>query len=730
MSLKMKLVSLVSMFLLILATVVVSVFAIGQAEINLGGSINFQATNVYAKLTGSILGGQGGEIALKELTFSQDPSDNPSSSEDIATWLNNALNFTSNGDAITFNITVENKASDRSLYFTISDKIGTVENLTKTVSTESYPDALDISIEIPKLSTRTFTILFEVNTTNLSVNGEYKYLITLSNESVSNVEISAESNNESLGTVSVNGGDLNKFNVGETVTLEALPTSINNTFIAWAVPKEVSQFNNSVKNVEISKLSHSSLKTLSINSSDIDIVSTEQSYSFILNSNSPKVYYAIFNQTTEIIDDGILQYKLFKEAGLAEVYSILDKERTELTVPSSIVNNETSYNIFRIGIGALGDNRNKLENVILSEGITTIGNSAFSGTVYLKTISLPSSLKEILVGAFHSSAIESIVLPNSLTNIDKEAFYGCRNLVSIVLPESLTNIGEKAFASCTKLTTINIPSNVNNIGGGAFAGGDLFESTFTSFSVSDANNYFKTTENKKSLLSKNGETLYAVATAGLNSYTIPVSVKTIKSYTFYNATQLETINISNGVEIIEASSFGLVGIKSLLIPESVKEIAHEAFYMMNLESIVVDGENKNYKSINNCLIEIASETLLLGCKNSVLTTELGIKKIGDYAFHYCQGLETIVIPEGVSHIGNYSFNLCGGLKSITIASTVIDIGPFAFNRSAETIILSGIYEGSDGHGYYISDFYNKWMYEGEIVQYLNQPGTYTAVKSN
>ena len=75
-------------------------------------------------------------------------------------------------------------------------------------------------------------------------------------------------------------------------------------------------------------------------------------------------------------------------------------------------------------------------------------------------------------------------------------------------------------------------------------------------------------------------------------------------------------------------------------------------------------------------IEIATNTLVLGCKNSVIPDY--VQSIGNYAFYNCTGLTSITIPEGVTSIGNSAFSNCTGLTSITIPEGVTSIGNYAF----------------------------------------------------
>ena len=67
------------------------------------------------------------------------------------------------------------------------------------------------------------------------------------------------------------------------------------------------------------------------------------------------------------------------------------------------------------------------------------------------------------------TSLTSITLPNSVTSIGTDAFFGCRGLTTITLPNSLTSIGNDAFAACSGLTTITLPNSITSIGTTAFA---------------------------------------------------------------------------------------------------------------------------------------------------------------------------------------------------------------------------------------------------------------------
>lgn len=104
----------------------------------------------------------------------------------------------------------------------------------------------------------------------------------------------------------------------------------------------------------------------------------------------------------------------------------------------------------------------------IPQGIQTIGGYAFSDSK-LETILIPDSVKEIEEGAFgNCKSLHDITIPGSVDNIGDQAFLWCTDLRSVIIDEGVKSIGEAAFASCWYLSEITIPDSVSFIGLDAF----------------------------------------------------------------------------------------------------------------------------------------------------------------------------------------------------------------------------------------------------------------------
>ncbi|WP_455665184.1 leucine-rich repeat domain-containing protein [Phocaeicola sp.] len=133
-----------------------------------------------------------------------------------------------------------------------------------------------------------------------------------------------------------------------------------------------------------------------------------------------------------------------------------------------------------------------LEEVILPEGITTIGSYAFNACISLTSILLPASLRVIgdftfqdcyslksvtLPGSLeigrsifiHCNSLTSVTLGEGITTAGIEMFWNCRSLTTVTLPESFSIVSDSFFGHCSSLTSITLPANVTTIEGYAFA---------------------------------------------------------------------------------------------------------------------------------------------------------------------------------------------------------------------------------------------------------------------
>ena len=163
---------------------------------------------------------------------------------------------------------------------------------------------------------------------------------------------------------------------------------------------------------------------------------------------------------------------------------------TSLTIPNSVTSigdyafigcdSLTSVTIPN-SVTSIGDEAfsgcDSLTSIIIPDSVTSIGDEVFYGCDSLQEFNVSpnnqyyktTSDKRCLIDnnelvAFASAGLESYEIPEGVTSIGDNAFYGCSNLQSITIPDSVTTIGKEAFSMCYKLQSITIPDSVTSIG--------------------------------------------------------------------------------------------------------------------------------------------------------------------------------------------------------------------------------------------------------------------------
>ncbi len=112
---------------------------------------------------------------------------------------------------------------------------------------------------------------------------------------------------------------------------------------------------------------------------------------------------------------------------------------------------------YEIGNSPFWENEN-IKNLVVSEGITSIGNSVFERCKNMASASFPNTLKSIGERAFFmysQGGLTSLTIPASVTTLGEKAFVD-QNITSVVMPETLTTLGTYIFMGCTRLTTARV----------------------------------------------------------------------------------------------------------------------------------------------------------------------------------------------------------------------------------------------------------------------------------
>ena len=370
---------------------------------------------------------------------------------------------------------------------------------------------------------------------------------------------------------------------------------------------------------------------------------------------------------------------------------------------------------------------------MLSDSTLTIVGS---GMMYDYSSSAPAPWST-LKNSFHT-----LVLPQGLTNIGDNAFSDCAALQAVAIPTTVTNIGAAAFQNCTALTTVLIPEGVQHLEDNAFKGCSALTSVYAqaqtppvlgntvfnskpvcyvptggvlaTYQVSTWANFATSFEEQDKKCGDNlyylfaDSTLTIVGTGEMNYSSrpwtstaiarvfLPDGLKSIGSSAFYNS-QLTSIALPNTITTINYQAFrGCSQLTSIVLPDSITSIGQDAFY---------------YSGIYNSTANWEDGALYIGdyliATNSNLPATYAIKEgtrlIADYTFSgKSSSLTSVIIPESVVGIGEHAFYNCDALTYIRIPSSVKNIGRESFYDCAQLafVDLSEGVETIDSYAFY------------------------------
>mgnify|MGYP004550114885 FL=1 len=325
-------------------------------------------------------------------------------------------------------------------------------------------------------------------------------------------------------------------------------------------------------------------------------------------------------------------------------------------------------------------NNELITSLIIPDSVSEMQSYVFSGCRSLTSVTIPNGVTKIGRGAFYQcSGLTSITIPDSVTSIDDYAFLGCSSLTSVTIPDNVASIGEAAFEYCSGIETLKIPfigrtkESRNSYAGvlGFIFGYDISHSSYET--LSGINQY--------SYISNNNSFYYW--------YKIPSSLKTvvvgdsatrIPVKAFYGCKDLSNIIIGKGVKIIEKEAFyECEGLEEIDIPSNVISIGAKAFYRCSgLQSAFIDAQSIGESAFEYCYslnnvelgdnVEVISKSALSNCPYKKIVLGNNVQKIYAYAFNL--EITTITIPSSVTYIDSYAFSYSRTLREIVFMGTI------------------------------------------------------------
>lgn len=432
------------------------------------------------------------------------------------------------------------------------------------------------------------------------------------------------------------------------------------------------------------------------------------------NTDGIKLYYSFINNSTELM-----------------VTSGDTKASGNVVIPEEIIYDGITYKV------------------------TCIGKSAFLNWD-IEEVTIPNSVITIEDYAFYGCEISNVTIPNSVTSIGESAFENAYSLRIVTIGSGVTSIGRHAFfrnggwPPTLEIVVSLAEEPIEIIGKSNEDDSPFNEATFENailYVPAGTTNKYEATKGwqdfdhvkegdgrainyelyngglmvVKGIYSGDvvipeeatymGQKLKVIAIGeeafsrcgGLTSVTLPNTLTSIGEFAFEGCSGLTSIIFPNSLTTIEHGAFwGCTGLTSISIPGSVTAIGggdRNPFLKCNLTSIKVEEGNTVYDSRYNCnaIIETKSNTLVTGCRNTVIPNDVTTIGYGSFicpdltsitipnsvisieteAFSQTN-LTSVVIPNSVTSIGNYAFSWCDNLTSITIGSGVTSIGWTAF----------------------------------------------------
>ena len=349
-------------------------------------------------------------------------------------------------------------------------------------------------------------------------------------------------------------------------------------------------------------------------------------------------------------------------------------------------------------------NCDSIKAVVIESGVTTIGDRAFSGCSSLNSITIPESVTAIGEYAFAwCSSLSSITLPESVTTIGDRAFDGCSRLtdvsitdldawcridfgngsatpmcnggnlllngqriVSVAVPEGVTEVKANTFYGFKDLIQVTLPEGVTTIGDGAFSGCD----SLTGITI------------PKSVTTIGEDAFFGCSS--LTGITIPKSVTTIGDRAFYRCSSLTGITIPKSVTAIGEEAFdGCTGLSSITIPEGVTTIGEYAFYRCSSlssitlpEGVTTIGEY----AFDRCgsLKDVSITDLAAWCSIAFGNEKANPLYKAENLYLNGELVETLEIPEGVTMIRQGLFRNAACIRRVALPKSLKGVLANAF----------------------------------------------------
>lgn len=308
---------------------------------------------------------------------------------------------------------------------------------------------------------------------------------------------------------------------------------------------------------------------------------------------------------------------------------------------------------------------NKEGKFIVPNTVTNIGSYAFSGCTKITEVSLPPSVSTISDGAFMSCGLTSIVIPTKVTSIGDSAFSGCSNLETVTFDSNIKTIKSYAFNRCQSLTQVTLPSNLQTIKSTSF----YYCSNLERIDIAEENAQYKSVDG---VLYNKELTKLIICPCGKSG----------------------TLNLPEGLTGLTPESEGMLAYEILDGCEKLTGITFPSTYAgfsdriyrftgcTGLEEMNISPEHEKFCSVDGVIYDKDMKSVIfcpVGRKKEYTMPDT-VENIYSYAFNGCKSLTKVTISPGVEEINSYSFYYCE-IDTVVVPEGVTKLGTWAFEGS-------------------------------------------------